>query len=74
MKNVRFDKSSGTNYFRFVNSDGVEDKIEYKPSIIDLWDSLRKEDFSVELLINPLLNRARNVYDIYDKDVISNVT
>lgn len=68
MKNVSFDEIGSTPVFTFENHDGVKDRIEYKPSVKGLWPSLRKEDFSVDLLINPLLNRARNVYNIQDKD------
>lgn len=68
MKNVRFDEIGNTPVFAFENHDGVKDWIEYKPSVKGLWPSLRKEDFSVELLVNPVLNRARNVYNIQKKD------
>lgn len=68
MKNVRFDNSGNVPVFRFENTDGVDDRILYKPSISGLKPNLRKEDFSVELLINPFLNRAKNVYNICKDD------
>ena len=68
MKNVRFDNSGSEPVFRFENTDGVDDRIVYKPSTRGLKPELRKEDFSVELLINPFLNRAKNVYNICKDD------
>jgi hypothetical protein len=42
--------------------------MEYKPSIQNLWDGLDVKEFSVDLLINPLLNRAKNVYNLCKDD------
>jgi hypothetical protein len=64
MKDVRFDSSGSEPVFRFKNADGVDDRIVYKPSTTDLWNDLNKNDFSVELLINPILSSARHVYNI----------
>lgn len=64
MRNVRFDNSGNVPVFRFINTDGIEDRIECPLSVDNLWDNLDPKSFSVELLINPFLNRARNVYNI----------
>lgn len=68
MKNVTFDDSGVFPVFRFEHENGDKDRIVYRPSIKGLWESLDKKDFSVELLINPLLNRARHVYNIVQID------
>ena len=67
MKSVLFNKENGVNSFSFDGSD-IIDSFEYKPSIANLWDNLDKKDFVVELLINPLLNRESDIFDLRNND------
>lgn len=68
MKNVRFDNSGSVPRFLYEDVSGKDDWIEYKPCTEGLWKNLDKNDFSVELLINPLLNKARHIYNIKKDD------
>lgn len=68
MKNVEFHKDSDGNYFSYQGNDAdVSGEFEYRFSTKSLWKSIKLEDFEVQLLINPLLNRESNVYDLRDE-------
>ena len=68
MKNVKFHKDSAGNYFSYQgNDEDVSGEFEYLFSTKSLWNPIKLEDFEVQLLINPLLNRESNVYDLRDK-------
>lgn len=68
MKNVKFHKGSDGNYFSYQgNDEDVSGEFEYRFSTKSLWNSIKLEDFDVQLLINPLLNRESNVYDLRDE-------
>lgn len=68
MKNVKFYEGSDGNYFSYQgNDEDVSGEFEYRFSTKSLWNSIQLEDFEVQLLINPLLNRESNVYDLRDE-------
>lgn len=68
MKNVKFHKGSDGNYFSYHgNDEDVSGGFDYRFSTKNLWKSIKLEDFEVQLLINPLLNRESNVYDLRDE-------
>lgn len=68
MKNVKFHKGSDGNYFSYQgNDEDVSGEFEYRFSTKSLWNPIKLEDFDVQLLINPLLNRESNVYDLRDE-------
>lgn len=68
MKNVKFHKGTDGNYFSYQGNDkDVSGEFEYRFSTKSLWNSIKLEDFEVQLLINPLLNRESNVYDLRDE-------
>ena len=62
MKNVKFHKGSDGNYFSYQgNDEDVSGAFEYCFSTKSLWNPIKLEDFDVQLLINPLLNRESTV-------------
>lgn len=68
MKNVKFHKGSDGNYFSYHgNDEDVSGGFDYRFSTKNLWKSIKLDDFEVQLLINPLLNRESNVYDLRDE-------
>lgn len=68
MKNVKFYEGSDGNYFSYQgNDEDVSGEFECRFSTKSLWNSIQLEDFEVQLLINPLLNRESNVYDLRDE-------
>lgn len=68
MKNVKFYEGSDGNYFSYQgNDEDVSGEFEYRFSTKSLWNSIQLEDFEVQLLINPLLNRESSVYDLRDE-------
>lgn len=73
MIDVRFDNSGSVPVFRFKNADGVDDRMVFKQSTKGLWENIQREDFAVELLINPILCSARHVYNICKEDSVSRV-
>lgn len=63
MRNVSFDNKS--NSFRCISETSeVEYSFNYYPSTEHLWKDIREEDFNVDLLINPYLNRESNIYSL----------
>ena len=67
MKSVKFNKENGINSFSFDGNGNIE-SFEYKPSIAHLWNGLDKNKFIVELLINPILNRESDIYELRGVD------
>lgn len=69
MKNVEFYKSSDGYVFSCEGEDGDDIReFEYRFSTKGLWKSIRYEEFEVELLINPLLNRESNIYELRNEN------
>ena len=70
MRNVKFERGEDGNYFTYNNGkdNGESGSFEYKFSITSLWNPLNQEDFIVELLINPFLNKESNVYALLNSD------
>lgn len=66
MKNVKFCADSGEHGFSYegIDEDEPEGFFEYHFSLQSLWDNISLDDFDVELLVNPLLNRESNVYEL----------
>lgn len=69
MKNVEFYNDSGECGFSYEGIDEDErwGKFEYHFSLQSLWNPICLDGFVVELLINPLLNRESNVYELSDE-------
>lgn len=64
MNNVEFKKTPEGNFFSFTGDDGTDSIFEYKPQIDGLWDNIKTDDFEVELLIHPSLNKESNVFSL----------
>lgn len=67
MRNVTYNKNFGDSFFSYQGGDKDESgSFEYRFSTELLWNPINFEDFEVELLINSLLNRESNVYELRD--------
>lgn len=68
MKDVKFDKNSSTFLCKSEKGLRIEEEytFHYNHSCTHLWKDLNENDFQVELLINPYLNRESHTFAISD--------
>lgn len=64
MIDIAFERSDDRNQFLFKDKNGTDFCFEYCPSIKGLWPDLDTEDFDVQLLIHPFLNKESNVFSL----------
>ena len=62
MRNIVFEQTEDGNQFTFKDVDGNENCFNYLAPIDGLWHDSVLEDFDVQLLIHPYLNRESNVF------------
>lgn len=67
MRNVDFKHGSEGYYFSYESENGFGE-FEYRFSAKPLWKDIRYDEFEVELLINPLLNRESNTYELRGRE------
>lgn len=61
MTDIKLEPTPDGNQFTF--KDGENERFfEYRPSIAGLWGSIDFEEFDVQLLIHPFLNKENNVF------------
>lgn len=64
MKIVSFNKEYPDPYFKYEDSEGVVNSINFQLPIDDLSDDIQVSDYSVELLINPMLSNQSDIYKL----------
>ncbi len=62
MKNISFERTVDRNQFTFKDNRGTDFCFEYRPSIKGLWENIKFENFDVQLLIHPFLNKESNIF------------
>ena len=67
MKIVSFNKEYPDPYFEYEDGEGVVNSICYNLPIDDLSDDIHVSDYSVELLINPMLSNQSDIFRLYVK-------
>lgn len=65
MKIVSFNKEYPDPYFEYEDGEGVVNSICYNLPIDDLSDDIQASNYSVELLINPMLSNQSDIFRLY---------
>ena len=66
MKIISFNKSDSDSFFKY-ELDGIEETIDYNPPASEIDEKVDINEYSVELLINPILNGQSHIFALNQK-------